>query len=72
MDGRVKPAHDGGEEMRELMAAERRAYAEHIDGDPADEIVRRKPMSDAHWAGERTGGARQIGSPVKPWKPAIS
>jgi hypothetical protein len=54
------------------MAAERRAYAEHIDGDTADEIVRRKPMSDAHWAGERTGGARQIGSPVKPWKPAIS
>jgi hypothetical protein len=53
------------------MAAERRVHAKPIDGDPADEIVRRKPMAGLE-AGERTDGARQIGSPVKPWKPAIS
>jgi hypothetical protein len=54
------------------MAAERRVHAKPIDGDPADEIVRRKPMAGGLEAGERTDGARQIGSPVKPWKPAIS
>jgi hypothetical protein len=45
---------------------------EHIDGDPADEIVRRKPMAGGQEAGVRTGGAGQIGSLVKLWKPATS
>jgi hypothetical protein len=54
------------------MAAERRAHSKHIDGDPADEIVRRNPMAGGQQAGECTGIARQIGSPVKLWKPAIS
>jgi hypothetical protein len=47
-------------------------HAIHIHGDPADEIVRRKPMGGGQQAGERTGGARKIGSPVKLWKPVIS
>ena len=59
-----------------LMAAGRRGpcevYWKYIDGDPADEIVRRNPMTGGQQAGERTGGGRQIGSPVKLWKPAIS
>jgi hypothetical protein len=54
------------------MAAELRALAKHIDGDPADEIMRRNPMAGGQQAGERTASARQIGSPVKSWKPAIS
>ena len=54
------------------MAAERRAHAKHIDGDPADEIVRSNPMTGGQQAGERTGIATQIGSPVKTWKRAIS
>jgi hypothetical protein len=29
-------------------------------------------MAGGQQTGERTGGARQIGSPVKLWKPAIS
>jgi hypothetical protein len=29
-------------------------------------------MAGGQQAGERTSGARQIGSSVKPWKPAIS
>jgi hypothetical protein len=29
-------------------------------------------MAGGQQAGERTGIARQIGSPVKSWKPAIS
>ena len=29
-------------------------------------------MALVHQAGERTGSGRQVGSPVKPWKPAIS
>jgi hypothetical protein len=29
-------------------------------------------MAGGQQAGERTGGARQIGSSVKLWKPAIS
>jgi hypothetical protein len=37
-----------------------------------DEIVRRSRMAGGQQAGERPGGARQIGSPVKLWKPAIS
>jgi len=54
------------------MTAERRAHAKHIDGDPADEIMRRNPMAGGQQAGERTGIARQFGSLVKLWKPAIS
>jgi hypothetical protein len=29
-------------------------------------------MAGGQQARERTGGATQLGSPVKPWKPAIS
>jgi hypothetical protein len=29
-------------------------------------------MAGSHQVGERTGGARQIGAPIKLWKPAIS
>ena len=29
-------------------------------------------MAGGQQAGERTGGARQIGSPVKLWNPAIT
>ena len=29
-------------------------------------------MAGGHQAGGETGGSRQIGSPVKLWKPAIS
>jgi hypothetical protein len=29
-------------------------------------------MAGGQQTGERTGGVRQIGSPVKLWKPAIS
>jgi hypothetical protein len=54
------------------MAAKRRAHAKHIDGDPADEIVRRRPTVGGQQAGVRTGGATQLGSLVKLWKPAIS
>jgi hypothetical protein len=54
------------------MAAERRPHSKHIDGDPADEIMRRNLMAGGQQAGERTGSARQIGSPVKSWKLAIS
>jgi hypothetical protein len=48
------------------------ASAEHADGDPADEIVMSNPMAGGRQAEERPGSARQIGSPVSLWKPAIS
>jgi hypothetical protein len=47
-------------------------YWKYINGYCADEIVRTNPMSNGQRAGVRTGGARQIGSPVELWKPAIS
>lgn len=54
------------------MAAERQACAKQIDGDAADEIVRRKPVAGGQQAGVRSGGATQLGSLAKLWKPAIS
>jgi hypothetical protein len=47
-------------------------HAKHIDRDLADEIVRTKPMAGDPQAGVRTGGAAQISSPVKLWKPVIT
>jgi hypothetical protein len=41
-------------------------------GHSADKIAKRKPMASGQRPGERTDGAKRIGSPVKPWKPAIS
>jgi hypothetical protein len=61
---------------RSMMAAGRRGPCDvcwkYIDGYSADEIARRKQTAGSQQPGERTGGARQIGSPVELWKPAIS
>ena len=46
--------------------------AKNADGDIADEIMRTSPTSEGKRAGKWTGGAAQIGSPVKLRKPATS
>jgi hypothetical protein len=53
-------------------AVKRRPHAKHIHGDPADEIVRRKPMGGSQQAGVRTARTTPLGSSVKLWNPAIT